>query len=199
MIFKGAKILIIASIICNSLNVIFVIGACLAASRKAKPKHALFRYFTALSNIYCAMASIALVICSIAGNVPRGIILWKYSGTCAVTLTFLTVMLFLGPTMKNYKGLLTGYDFFLHLLCPVLAVVSYIVFEKREFAFYIVIYGFLPIMIYVALYYYKVMHAPEGRRWKDFYGFNRTGKWPISMAAVLLSAFLISVVLWVIH
>ena len=144
------------------------------------------------------MASLALVICYIAGSVPEGVLLWKYSGTCAVSVTFLTVMLFLGPTMKNYKALLSGYEFFLHLLCPLLAIVSYVFFEKREFEFYIVIYGTLPLVLYIALYYYKNMHAPEGHRWKDFYGFNKSDKWPLSMAAMVAAGFLISVILWAI-
>ena len=188
-----------ASIICNALNVICVIIACLWAGSTAKPKSALFRYFTALSNIYCAMASLAVLICTLAGNVPAGVIIWKYSGTCAVTVTFLTVMLFLGPTMKNYKLLLTGFDFFLHLFCPLLAIVSYTVCEKRAFPFYIVLCGALPMVLYMAVYYYKVMHAPEGKKWKDFYGFNRTGKWPLSMAAMLLAFFAVSIILWAIH
>ena len=196
---KGTvQILVVASVIFNLLNAVLVAATCLTALRKAEPKHILFRYFTILSNMYCAAASLALGICSMTGSVPLWAVLWKYSGTCAVTVTFLTVMLFLGPTMKNYRSLLSGYEFFLHLLCPLLAIVSYIAFENTDTDFYTVIYGVLPVVVYGGLYYYKVMRAPEEKKWNDFYGFNRGGKWPLSMAAMLICSFLISIILWLV-
>ena len=51
-------------------------------------------------------------------------------------------------------------------------------------------------LLYGLLYLYKVLYAPEEKRWDDFYTFNREGKWPVSFAAMLLGAFLISVALW---
>ena len=164
--------------------------------RHAEPKTIAFRYFTILSNIFCALSSLALLICEIAGSVPDGILLWKFSGTCAVAVTFLTVMLFLGPVKKSYKELLSGYNFFLHLLCPLLAIISYAAFERRAFGFVTVIFGVLPVILYTILYYYKVMMAPEGKKWEDFYGFNMSGKWPLSIAAMWIGTFIVSVILW---
>ena len=185
-----------ASLICNAGIVILVGIACIMAFRKAEQKRIVFRFFTALSNLFCAAASLVMVICILAGNVPRGIILWKYVGTCAVTVTFLTVMLFLGPVSKDYKGLLSGHDFFLHLVCPLLAIISYCFFEKTAVGFYTVIYGVIPVVLYAALYLYKVVLAPAEKRWDDFYGFNRNGKWQISVIAMICGAFVISVILW---
>lgn len=184
------------SIIFNACIVILVAISCIWALRKAEKKHFVFRFFTVLSNIFCAAASAALIVCSIAGSVPDGILLWKYTGTCAVTVTFLTVMLFLGPVSGNYKELLSRYDFFLHLVCPLLAVISYCFFEKRTAGFYTVVYGVAPVVLYAGLYLYKVLLAPAGKRWDDFYGFNRGGKWPVSVAAMIAGAFLVSVIIW---
>ena len=188
--------MVIVSIICNALNVIFVTGALTAVLRKAQPKRIAFRYFTILSNIFCAMSSLALLVCAIAGNVPDGILIWKYSASCAVAVTFMTVMLFLGPVTKKFKELLSGYNFFLHFFCPVLAIVSYAAFENRTFGFYTVIFGVLPVILYAVLYFYKVKLAQEEKRWEDFYGFDRNGKWPVSIAAMLIGTFVISAVLW---
>ena len=70
-----------------------------------------FRYFTVLSNVFCAAA--ALLIC-FASSVSW---VWtlKYIGTVAVTVTMLTVFLFLGPNL-GYKMLLTGPDLYMHPL-----------------------------------------------------------------------------------
>jgi hypothetical protein len=32
---------------------------------------------------------------------------------------------------------------------------------------------------------------PEGKRWDDFYGFNKNGKWPVMFAVMLTGTFLI--------
>ena len=186
----------IESIIINALNVICETGAFIAVFMKAQPKRVAFRYFTILSNMLSGAASLALLVCAIVGKVPDGIRLWKYSGTCAVTVTFLTVMLFLGPVTKKFKDLLSGYNFFLHCLCPLLAIVSYAAFENMTTGFYTVVYGVLPVILYAALYYYKVKRASGDKRWEDIYGFDRNGKWPLSMAAMLIGTFIVSVVLW---
>ena len=186
----------IASVIINALNVVFEAGALIAVLRKAQPKRVAFRYFTVLSNVFCGAASLAMLVCSAVGKVPDGVRLWKYSGTCAVAVTFLTVMLFLGPVTKKFRELLSGYNLFLHCLCPLLAIVSYAAFENAAQGFHTVVYGVLPVALYAGLYYYKVKRAPEGRRWEDVYGFDRNGKWPLSMAAMLAGTFVVSVVLW---
>lgn len=64
--------------------------------------------------------------------------------------------------------------------------------------FRVVWLGTLPVALYAVMYIYRVLYAPEARRWKDFYGFTRGGKWPLSCAAMLIGAFAVSVVLWLI-
>ena len=143
-----------------------------------------FRFFTVLSNDFCAAA--ALLFCF----APTRSWAWtlKYIGTAAVTVTMLTVLFFLGPNM-GYKKLLTGADLFLHLLTPLCAILSFCVWEKRGMSFLFSLLGILPVLLYAILYLYKVVCAPEGKRWEDFYGYNKNGKWPISLAAMLLGSF----------
>jgi hypothetical protein len=45
--------------------------------------------------------------------------------------------------------------------------------------------GLLPVVLYGPWYLYKIRFAPEGKRWEDFYGFNRGGQWPRSFAAMV--------------
>ena len=145
-----------------------------------------FHYFTVLSNVLCAVA--ALLLCLF----PEAHWAWllKYIGTAAVTVTMMTVFLFLGPSY-SYKELLKGRDLFMHLITPLLAIVSFGFFEKRGLGFSLSLLGLLPVILYGLLYLYKVILAPEEKRWEDFYGFNKDGKWPVSFAAMLLGTFLI--------
>ena len=57
-----------------------------------------------------------------------------------------------------------------------------------------VLLGVLPIIAYGILYLNKVLLE---KTWDDFYGFNKGGKWKISVAAMTIGCFLVSFVLWV--
>ena len=159
------------------------------------PVRVVLRYFTVLSNILCSAAALAVAIGRLCGSVPVFVFLLKYAGTAAVTVTLLTVLIFLGPNL-GYRFLLTGPDLFLHLICPVLAIVSFIAWDGLNMGFPVVFCGVLPVAAYTGLYFYKVMLAPAEKRWDDFYGFNKDGKWLLSGVVMLLGTFLISLALW---
>ena len=147
-----------------------------------------FRFFTVLSNVFCAAA--AFLMC-FAPSFP---LVWtlKYIGTVAVTVTMMTVFLFLGPNM-GYKKLLTGTDLYMHLVTPLLAILSFFCFEKRGMTVRTALLGVLPVLLYGILYLYKVVYAPENKRWDDFYGFNKNGKWPVSFAAMTAGGFAVCI------
>ena len=92
---------------------------------------AAFRFFTVQSNVLCAAACLLTAAFAMTGEVPEWVWLLKYAGTAAVTVTMLTVFLFLAPSVgKDWvKVLLTGTpsDLFMHLLTPAAALVSFCV------------------------------------------------------------------------
>jgi len=153
------------------------------------------RFFTCQSNLLCAGACLLTAVSGMAGEVPEWIWLLKYAGTAAVTVTMLTVFLFLAPSVGQgwAKVLLTGKpsDLFMHLITPVMALFSFLVFEKRGMGFGQALWGMLPVILYGILYVYKTLFAAPEKRWEDFYGFNRGGKWPVSMVCMLTGTFLI--------
>ena len=152
-----------------------------------------FRFFTCQSNVLCAVTALLTAVLRLAGNLPEWVWLLKYIGTAAVTVTMLTVFLFLAPSVgKDWvKVLLKGGDLFMHLLTPLLALFSFCVFEKQGMTFPQSLTGMLPVVLYGPLYLYKILYAPAEKRWDDFYGFNKGGKWPVSFAAMLAGTFLI--------
>lgn len=154
------------------------------------------RFFTILSNVLCACVSLAVAITFRHGSMPYGIWLLKYIGTASVTVTFLTVMVFLGPTL-GYKDQLKSWGLFLHLIGPLLAVISFCFLERAyPLSFSLSLLGILPVALYGVLYLYKVVLSPEEHRWEDFYGFNKNGNWKISFSAMVVGAFLVCVILW---
>ena len=150
-----------------------------------------FRFFTELSNAFCAVT--ALFMCLL----PNIYWVWllKYIGTAAVTVTLLTVFLFLGPSTGNLKALLTGNGLFMHLITPLLAIISFSFFEKRSMSFSTSLLGMLSVILYGLLYLYKVVFSPENKRWDDFYGYNKNGRWPVAFALMMLGAFVVCMLL----
>lgn len=161
--------------------------------RDTQKRKSVLRYFTMQSNILCAFS--AMLMCAF----PRNDTVWylKYIGTAAVTVTVLTVFLFLAPSIG--KGgliqLLKGGDLFLHLLNPLIVLISFCVFEKRGMSFGCALLGMIPVALYGPWYLYKIRFAPEEKRWDDFYGFNKGGKWPVYFSGMMAGTFLICMAL----
>ena len=154
---------------------------------------AAFRFFTVQSNTLCAVVSLITAITALAGGIPQWAWTLKYIGTAAVTVTMLTVIFFLAPSIGKdwYDVLLKSLgDLFMHLLTPLMALVSFCVFERRGMTFPRSLFGLLPVALYGPVYLYHILLAPEGKRWNDFYGFNRGGRWPAAMAGMLAGTFL---------
>ena len=51
-------------------------------------------------------------------------------------------------------------------------------------------------ILYGLVYLDRVVLCPEEKRWEDFYGYNKNGKWPISFAAMMIGGALVCVALW---
>ena len=154
-----------------------------------------FRYFTVLSNALCACSALAMAAAQIGGRVSPGALLFKYLGTVSVTVTLLTVLFFLGPT-QGYKNLLSGRDFYMHLVGPIMAIGSFCLLEKRGMSLPEALLGLAPVVLYGIVYLYKVICAPEGKRWEDFYGFNRGGRWPVAFAGMLAGTLAVCLIYW---
>ena len=155
------------------------------------------RYFTVLSNVFCAVAALFMAIAQLRGGVPHVVFMLKYVGTVAVTVTLATVFLFLGPSLGSYKTLLEGDNLYLHLIGPLLALLSFCLLEKRPMTFASTLWGMMPVLLYGAVYLFQVALAPEDRRWEDFYGFHRRRPSALTYAGVTLGAYMICVLLWI--
>ena len=155
-----------------------------------------FRYFTVLSNALCALTALVLAISELGGEASRAALLLKYLGTSSVTVTLLTVFLFLGPTQGGYGPLLSGDNLYMHLIGPLLAIASFCLLEKGRMSLGTALLGVLPVLAYGAMYLYRVVYAPVSKRWEDFYGFNKGGRWPIAFGAMVAGTLLICAALW---
>ena len=165
-----------------------------------------FCMFTVNSNILMG-ASMALVFpYSLDGlrkhnfHLPRWVVDLVYAGVTAVALTFLISLFVLAP-VKGFVLIFTGSRFFLHGLCPILAIVAFCFFiSEQRIRFRDTLFALVPVLIYAVLYYVMVVVLGEDRGgWNDFYGFaTRLPVW-IPMVSIMPLTFLIATVIRIFH
>lgn len=160
------------------------------------------KYFTVLSNLLSGLAC-ALCVAWYAGGgpvLPQWLLSLKLMSTAAVTLTFLTVLLFLGPTL-GWEGMYAGGNFFMHLVLPLLAVVDCLLFTPVcSVSAWSTAWASVPPVLYAAWYASTVRaHGTEaGGVTYDFYGFLRWGwsKVPALIAGMICTTWAIARALW---
>lgn len=159
-----------------------------------------FRYFTILSNAFAGLCALGMApFCAYAvvtGKrwMPGFVGTIAFAGTASVTLTLVTVLVFLGPT-QGYGIMFAGVSLYLHALVPILSIAATILFVGR-LSFRQMLCGCLPALLYGAVYLVCVVIA---RVWPDFYGFTFGGKaWavPVSFCAMQAGSYGLTYLLW---
>lgn len=171
----------------------------------------MFKFFTIDSN--ALMGVIALFTALQLRTVLKGrredlstaCYVWILAGTVGVTLTMLVTVFFLEPTMAPLYGpfaLFAGSNFLLHLFNPLLAIVTFTVYEKtRKIPFRHTLTGIVPMVLYAVYYVVNcVLHSVNGvvDAVYDWYGFLVGGVktvW-IVIPVIFLFTWLISAALW---
>ena len=176
------------------------------------PHFSIFKYFTTDSNIFLGIVSavmIGLEISCLAKRkyeLPKSILLFKLIATTAVTLTMLTTIFYLAPRdpVGSYNKFLDS-NLFFHLIVPILALISFLCFEKtNKLSKKTPFFAILPVILYTV--YYAIngfSHAQNGviPADFDFYGFFDAGfVFAVILIPIMLFAtYLISVVLWFVN
>lgn len=163
-----------------------------------------FRYFTILSNVFCALAALILVVFEYLYldyniDIPRWVLVLKYISSVSVAITFTTCVVFLGPLLmsmgESYFSLFSDNNLTLHLIVPVLSIASTILLEPNPLTIKKSYYGLISIYLYSLVYCPLVLVGI----WPDFYGFTFGGKlWVVPISIVMmygLSLLLSSVIL----
>ena len=163
-----------------------------------------FCMFTVNSNILCGIAMLMALPYTIDGlitrnfYIPNWVVDLLFAGTTSVALTFLVSLCILAP-VKGFVLIFTGSRFFLHGLCPILAMITFCFFitshviKLRESVF-----AMLPVMLYAMVYYFMVeILGPKNGGWDDFYGFlTRIPQWISLLSFMPLTFAIASVLRW---
>ena len=142
-------------------------------------KMEMFKFYTIDSNILVGIISFILVIWEIkllnkkVKVIPNSIYVLKFIATSAITLTFVTTLFFLAPQYGLY-AMYNNSNLFFHLIVPVLAIISYVFFEKYNNKYKYAILGIIPMFLYSIYYTGMIIINLDngGLTFKyDFYGF----------------------------
>lgn len=164
---------------------------------------ACLHYYTFDSNIVAALCCLVMFFANLraykSDDVKRGrpvfsrpVFVLKFIGTSLVAVTFMTVVCFLGPIAYSMSAMVEGVNLYLHVVNPLLCLVSFIFFERAErFPFRDCFIALIPTIIYGAVYAICVVFLEI---WPDFYRFYIGKLWPVSALAMFGGAFIIAVI-----
>lgn len=187
------------------LNIIIVITEIIGTTISAKINGITFlKYYTVNSNILAFFSSTLMVVFTLRlikkkKEIPLIVRMLKYITAICLTVTFVVVVAVLAPMHEfDYKGYLLEDDqFFHHLLCPVLAFVSYVFFENNsEFTIKNSLVATLPTLLYaiiaIILNATRLLYGP--------YPFLHIYEQPVYMSVIwffviILSAFLFALLI----
>ena len=169
----------------------------------------MFRFYTVDSNVLMGIVSLLFLISEIQilrckkEKISRLLYILKLIGTVGTSLTFLTVVLYLGPISKN--GMLSMFlnaNLFFHLITPVLSIITFIFFEKTsKLDFKCTFLGIIPMFIYGIVYTTNVLiHANNGKidPIYDWYHFVQGGMYQLLFVIpiMFIVTYIISFMLW---
>ena len=165
-----------------------------------------FCMFTVNSNILCGIGMMLTIPYTIDGlrkkdfHLPNWMVDFLFTGVTSVGLTFLVSLCVLAP-VKGFVLIFTGSRFFLHGLCPLLALAAFCFFiTSHVIRLKESILALLPAMIYAMVYYFMVeILGPDNGGWDDFYGFfTRIPAW-VSLLSFMPLTFGVATVIRVLH
>lgn len=125
------------------------------------------KYFTTLSNLFVGFASVIWLIRTYKdGKAGRRAELIKYIAAASVGLTFITVMVFLGP-LYGYPAMFAGGSLFMHLITPLTALGEVIFLSDAEYTRKDNLLVIIPPLIYGTFYLGNVYINGFGE-WPDY-------------------------------
>ena len=154
------------------------------------------KYFTVLSNLLLGIAAFVYALCVLrillgkAAGIPCTVYQLKYAATVSVGLTFLTVMLFLGPRF-GYGAMFQGVNLWFHLLIPLAAIASFWLLEPDgTLSLQDSMLAVLPTLLYAIGYIINVLSygIKPGDFSHDWYGFAQGS---LAMAGVAFVVMLL--------
>lgn len=157
-----------------------------------------FKYYTVLSNVFAGIVSV--ISLAVSGEKKKDMItVLRLTAASMVTITFLTIALFLGP-LYGMARMYRNANFFFHLVVPVITVINYLfVADNAAVKFKATFMSAALTFLYGLVYLMNCIINGIGE-WpdtNDWYGFLNWG-YPVGLmifAVITLFSWLVAVIL----
>ena len=170
-----------------------------------------FKYFTVDSNVFAGIVALVYMIYLILlskGKIkvmPKWLSYLKLAAVTGVTLTMMVTVFFLAPkSTTTYFAYFMNSNLFMHLITPLLCIISFIFFEPAQLSFIESFTGTCPMILY-AIYYIPniLLHLDNGKVSTnyDWYGFLFAGLntiWFV-IPLILLITWIFAICLWFVN
>lgn len=170
-----------------------------------------FKYFTVDSNVFAGIVALVYMIYLILlskGKIkvmPKWLSYLKLAAATGVTLTMMVTVFFLAPkSTTTYFAYFMNSNLFMHLITPLLCIISFIFFEPAQLSFIESFTGTCPMILY-AIYYIPniLLHLDNGKVSTnyDWYGFLFAGLntiWFV-IPLILLITWIFALCLWFVN
>lgn len=195
-------------LVCLLLNVVLIVSELYVLS-KLKNKKDILKYYTYLQNFICLIVSIIFCI-FVVGNMIFNLVIPEYvRGLRYVVSTSLlfTMLIYVLLLSGNKNNLISNKDFkgisgkkanmILHYICPLISLVSFIVFERSI----VVSNGIWTMLVAIpsCLYWIIYLILSSLKLWKEPYEFSKSKNKIYDILLFIgipISFILISFVLW---
>lgn len=172
---------VVALIACIVTLIAAVISIDIAIIRHIKQGRAIldvFIYFTTLANMLTALASSFIIPFAIDGIrkkrfiTPKWLSMMHYSGTICLSIVFVFAMVFILPI--NSTLAIKGHNFYLHIICPLAVIVSFLLMESdHNYSMKETLLCLTPYILYSIVYSVMVAFIGEANGgWRDIYKLN---------------------------
>ena len=193
---RRSLLALVASLISLFFAIYAITSALITQDRNGGNLIEVFRFFTVISNIIAAVASSMIIPYAIEGfrktrfDCPRWTMHFFYIGATCTTLTMLFTLFII--SFVDFRTAFRGHNFYLHLICPTMILVSFFVIESNyKFTLKDSIICMIPILIYFCVYLYKAVYIGENNGgWKDMYYVTWIMPLPLSITIVVTLAII---------
>lgn len=196
---------VLALLISTAIMFILAVAVVRELVRLDDDAYTVFQYFTTISNIFAAYTAILTVPYALDGifklryNASTQITRLLFCGTVCVTITMILALGMLWPI--NGEDAVTGYNFWCHIVCPILVISLYaVVSSEKPVQLIDCVFAVIPFLIYECLYFIMVVVlGPEYGGWEDLYGVMDLMPVWVAILFMLSADFLIAFVFRAIH
>ena len=169
-----SRLALIAGLVTVICSLYAITGSIVLYARNGENVLEMFNWFTTNANCLTGFSAGMIIPFAVEGirkksfSYPKWVAVLHYSGTVCTTLTMVFSMAFMSWT--DPYAAFGGYNTYLHIVCPVLVLVSFFLVESgRRYSLKDALVAMIVPMIYMAVYTVEVSIGKDHGGWEDLY------------------------------